>query len=197
MNSHEISWLDLIKEHKWKIVVAIICLFAGISYFTIANQPVSDGNAEATGPTVASYATPSALPTNTATATATSAPTPNDSATSPPPVLSGGNKPQAPVPTDWRPLANSFAKAWANPKVGQEAWLRALKPTVTSDLYDKFTSTDVERMSQLEVSEINAEQEDYTGVNARVFFKNTDFTIMIHLTPQADLTWLVSVVTSS
>lgn len=195
MNSHEASWLDLIKEHKWKIIVAAIVLFALISYLNMAGQPDSESNTNPVGPTMSSYATPSATPTATATTKATTSAT--ASPTSPPPMLSGGDKPQAPSPTDWKPVANSFAKAWANPKVGQEAWLSALKPTVTSDLYEKFTNTDVERMSQLEVSEVNVEQEDYAGVNARVFFKNTDFTIMIHLTPQADLNWLVSVVTSS
>lgn len=196
MNSNEVSWLDLIKEHKWKIVVIAICLFAGVSYFSMGNQPVEDARSTPTNSAAPFYATPTAQPTATASSApiATSSPKPTGG-----PALSIGNStqaPQAPTPSDWRPTANSFATAWANPKVGQEAWLSAIKPTVTPDLYAKFSNTDVERMSQLEVSGINAEQEDYAGVNARVSFKGTNFTILIHLTPQANMGWLVSVVTS-
>lgn len=196
MNSNEVSWLDLIKEHKWKIIVAAICLFAGIAYLSMPSQPVDDTSSNSTNSTnsaTPSYPTPSTSPTGTAspTPTATASPTPT---VSPIPV---GTGPHAPTLPDWTPVANAFANAWANPKVGKEAWLSALKPTVTSDLYDKFSNTDIERIGQLEVSSINPEQTDNAGVNARVFFKNTDFTIMIHLAPQADLTWLVSVVTSS
>lgn len=193
MNSNEVSWLDLIREHKWKIIVAAICVFAGIAYFSMENQPVTDPSSNPTSSSAPSYITPSASPTATETSTPIASVSPTETI----PAMPVGTDPQAPPPTDWKPVANSFATAWANPKVGQEAWLSALKPTVTADLYDKFSNTDVERMSQLEVSGINPEQEDYTGVNARVSFKNTEFTIMIHLTPQADMTWLVSVVTSS
>jgi hypothetical protein len=195
MNSNEVSWLDLIKEHKWKIVVAAICLFAGVAYFSMGTQPVDDTGSNSANSPTPSYVIPSASPTATVTPTpiATASPTTTTTA----PAVSVGTAPQAPTPTDWKPVANAFAKAWANPKAGQEAWLSALKPTVTSDLYDKFSNTNVERMSQLEVSGINPEKDDYTGVNARVSFKNTEFTIMIHLAPQADMTWLVSVVTSS
>lgn len=190
MNSNEISWLDLIKEHKWKIIVAAICLFAGIAYLSMPSQPVDDTSSNSTTP---SYSTPSTSPTGTASATPTATASPTQTV----PAVPVGTTQQAPTLPDWTPVANAFANAWANPKAGQEAWLAALKPTVTPDLYDQFTNTDVERMSQLEVSRISSEKEDNAGVNARVFFKNTDFTIMIHLAPQADLTWLVSVATSS
>lgn len=190
MNSNEISWLDLIKEHKWKIIVAVICLFAGIAYLSMPSQPVDDTNSNSATP---SYSTPSTSPTRTASP----APTATTSPTQTVPAVPVGTTQQAPTLPDWTPVAKAFANAWANPKAGQEAWLSAIKPTVTSDLYDRFTTTDVELMSQLEVASINPEQTDNAGVNARVFFKNTDFTIVIHLAPQADLTWLVSVVTSS
>lgn len=193
MSSNEISWLDLVKEHKWKIIVAAICIFAGIAYFSMANKPVPDASFDSANSGTQTFATPSA----TSTATGTATPSVIASATPTVPAVSVGTGQQAPTPKDWKPVANAFAKAWANPKAGQEAWLNALKPTVTSDLYDQFTTTDVGRVSQLEVSGINSEQEDYRGVNARVSFKNTEFTILIHLTPQADMTWLVSVVTSS
>ena len=193
MNSNEVSWLDLIKEHKWKIIVAAICIFAGIAYLSMPSQPVDDTSSNSTNSATPSYSTPSTSPTGTASPTATATASPTQTV----PAVPVGTTQQAPTLPDWTPVANAFANAWANPKAGQEAWLAALKPTVTPDLYDQFTNTDVERMSQLEVSRISSEKEDNAGVNARVFFKNTDFTIMIHLAPQADLTWLVSVATSS
>lgn len=193
MSSNEISWLDLVKEHKWKIIVAAICIFAGIAYFSMASKPVPESSSDFTNSTTQAIATPSATDTPTGIAT----PNAVASATPTVPAVPVGTGPQAPTPKDWKPVANAFAKAWANPKAGQESWLNAIKPTVTSDLYEKFTTTDIGRVSHLEVAGINSEQEDYRGVNARVSFKNTDFTILIHLTPQADMTWLVSVVTSS
>lgn len=194
MSSNEISWIDLVKEHKWKIIVAGICIFAGIAYFSMASRPVEDVRVDSSNnSTTQPYVTPSSVATNTGTATPVATPSPTPTV----PPVPAGTAPQAPMPTDWKPTAIAFGKAWANPKVGQEAWLSAIKPTVTSDLYDQFTTTDVERMSQFEVSEVNSQLEDYRGVNARVSFKDTDFTITIHLTPQADMTWLVSVVKSS
>lgn len=190
MNSNEISWLDLIKEHKWKIIVAGICLFAGISYLSMPSQSVDDASSNSATP---SYSAPSTAPTAAASPT----PTVTASPTQTVPAVPVGTSQQAPTMPDWTPVASAFANAWANPKAGQEAWLSAIEPTVTSDLYDRFTTTDVGLMSQLEVAEINPEQEDNAGVNARVSFKNTDFSIMIHLAPQADLTWRVSVVTNS
>lgn len=193
MTSNDVSWLDLIKEHKWKIIVAGICIFAGIAYFSMASRPVPDASSMPASPTAQPYVTPSP------TATETGTPTPQSAASAAATVVptAVGTGAQAPTPADWKPTAAAFANAWANPKAGQEAWLSAIKPTVTSDLYDKFTTTNIERLNQLTVSAINPQQEDYRGVNARVFFENTEFTIMIHLAPQADNTWLVSVVTSS
>jgi hypothetical protein len=193
MSSNEISWLDILKEHKWTIIVAAICVFAGITYFAMGNQPVSDASSGSS--TAPAYTAPSATPTSTVTAKPTSTASPSPTPTVP--TVTVGTAQQAPTPTDWNPVANAFAKAWANPKIGKEAWLSAIKPTVTSDLYDQFANTDITRVGQLEVAKISSEQTDYAGVNARVYFKNTDFTIMIHLEPQADMTWLVSVVTRS
>lgn len=190
MNSNEMSWLDLVKEHKWKIIVAAILLFAGISYLSMAIQTTTKSEPSATQqPSAVPYASASPTPTAKSSQVATASPSSI--------ALSGDDKAQAPTPTDWMPLAHAFATAWGNPKVGQDAWLSAIKPTVTPDLYEKFTQTDISRMSQLEVSDITATgKADYMGVNATVTFKNTDFAIMIHLMPQADMTWLVSVVTS-
>jgi hypothetical protein len=193
MSSNEISWIDLVKEHKWKIVVVIICLFAGFSYLSMLNQPVPEASSTASSPSSQPLASASA----TATPTGEASKPASSAAPSAVPTITVGTGPQAPTPTDWKPVANAFANAWANPKVGKDAWLSAIKPTVTPDLYDQFTNTDIERVGQLEVVKVSSEQQDYAGVNARVYFKNTNFTIMIHLQPQMDMTWLVSVVTSS
>ena len=193
MKPDENSWLDRVKDHKWTIMVVIICVFAGIYYFSMEASSSSDSNTSIpTSSPGTPYQTPSATPTAIGTATPSTKPSPTATIV-PIPV---GTAQQAPTTGDWRPTANAFAKAWANPKVGQQAWLDALKPTVTSNLYNEFTTTDVGRVRQLEVSDITSDAEDYAGVNATVSFKNTDFTIKIHLTPLADMSWRVSVVTS-
>lgn len=101
-------------------------------------------------------------PTPEATATASSSsiiagttgtPTPEQTATSAPvsspsdvPQLSPGNQPQAPTPeTDWRPVAEGFAKAWASTEGGRDAWLERLRPYVNDSTYQGFEFTDFDR----------------------------------------------------
>jgi hypothetical protein len=59
---------------------------------------------------------------------------------------------QAPEIGDWKPVAEGFAKAWANPSVGGKKWRAAIKPYLTSDAYDAMSSADIENVPQWKFS---------------------------------------------
>lgn len=55
---------------------------------------------------------------------------------------------QAPEVAEWKPVAEGFAKAWANPSVGEKKWRAAIKPYMTTDGFDAMSAAAIENVPQ-------------------------------------------------
>ena len=120
---------------------------AGFGADTVAGASPS-ASAGATGSATASGASaspgavsgastaPQITPTGSAQARTQATPYPQTTVTV-------GTGPQAPTEQDWTINAKAFAAAWANPGVGKDAWLAAIRPHVTDSLYKMLQLTDI------------------------------------------------------
>lgn len=176
------------------IAAAAVMLFRGIG-----------GDEEASAPTVDVTRAPTPIPLGDPTAPgATGAPSASSSPSAEPTAAPGtgstpaqtpisvGFGPQAPEQGDWEPAADGFAAAYANPSVGREAWLAALKPFVTGSSYRGFENTDINRVQQDEVEYVLLDDELERIVRFHIYFKGGSQPLMGTAEIQNDGSWLVS-----
>ncbi|QOD05892.1 hypothetical protein [Pseudarthrobacter sp. BIM B-2242] len=117
-----------------------------------------------------SGATPSAQPTTTVTL---------------------GTANQAPTLQDWKPTAEKFSAAWANPSVGKEAWLAAMKPYATEELLTSLARADIRNVPQDTLYNVRSVKN-----SERTWIFNPTFTsgkdrFGASITVQNDGSWLV------
>jgi hypothetical protein len=102
-----------------------------------------------------------------------------------------GTAAQAPPIQDWRPVAAAFSKAWANPSVGKDAWLAAMKPYVTSDVLTEFSRTDIRNVPQDTLQSIHdVKQVERTHLFDPVYASGKD-RFGASIAVQTDGSWLV------
>lgn len=79
---------------------------------------------------------------------------------------------QAPEVGDWQEPVDGFAKAWANPSVGKDAWLAAMKPFITPGMYQSYTYTDISQVPQLEVEYVTIHDESPRTRTIKIVYKD-------------------------
>lgn len=98
---------------------------------------------------------------------------------------------QAPEVGSWEEPVNGFAKAWANPAPGKDAWLAAMKPFVTPDMYKSFTYTDIRQVPQLEVEYVTIHDESPRTRTVKIVYKDGS-KILVQAEIQNDGSFLVN-----
>lgn len=102
-----------------------------------------------------------------------------------------GTAAQAPAIQDWKPVAEKFSAAWANPSVGKDAWLAAMKPYVTSQVLAEFSRTDIRNVPQDTFQNIHdVKHSERTHLFDPVYVSGKD-RFGASITVQTDGSWLV------
>lgn len=102
-----------------------------------------------------------------------------------------GAGPQAPELQDWKPIAEKFSAAWANPSVGKDAWLAAMKPYITPELLAQFSKTDIRNVPQDTLYNIRSvRHSDASWIFSPTFTSGKD-RISAQITAQTGGSWLV------
>ena len=176
------------------IAAAAFMLFRGIGGNEEAAAPSVDVTRSPVPIPLGDPTTPGATGTPSSPADASaapSAPAGEGSAPTQTPV-SMGFGPQVPDRGDWRAGAEAFAAAYANPAVGRDAWLAALKPHVTESTYLGLESTDISRVSQDEVKYVLLDDELDRIARYRIYFVGGSQTIAATSEIQDSGGWLVN-----
>lgn len=113
-------------------LLVIVLAFLVIPRLGGAEEPTDEQSPSAVAPGNGSESPTSDAPSATPTASASASETPS---------LSPGGQDMAPTMEDWRPVAEEFATAWANPEGGKDAWLKRLRPLTSDDAYEGLEST--------------------------------------------------------
>lgn len=102
-----------------------------------------------------------------------------------------GTANQAPTIQDWHPVAEKFSAAWANPSVGKDAWLAAMKPYATAQLLTELARADIRNVPQDTLYNVRSVKH-----SERTWIFNPTFTsgkdrFGASITVQNDGSWLV------
>lgn len=105
------------------------------------------------------------------------------------------------VMSDPQPVADEFAKQWANPEGGKEAWLARLRPLITDDAYAGFSYTGEENILPLKLIKVTIVKDP--GHLASGFYRfigtyeGCGDVILSTITPQPEGSWLVDTTTEA
>jgi len=171
------------------LAVALVVTMIAVASF---NAKKSDPEPE---PTTAAVA-PGRGPTGgseESTGDSNNSPTPTASKS---PILSAGGQKQAPTLGDWKPVAEKFATAWANPEGGKDAWLKRLRPLTNDKAYSGLENTSAERLPKLTFASLDTQVEnESTVVVDAVYTGSSKPVLRIGLAPENNGQWQVVYVT--
>lgn len=165
---------DWYQKNKVVAIIVVLAVIAAIFYALTqggSNGSNTQGNSAPANDDkvvagVANTATEEPSPGSSDTLTAD----PSQSA-----ILSADGHEQAPeVKTDWRPVAEDFAKAYGNPEGGRDAWLARLKPLVNEETYQGFESTDFDHFIKAQsFDRLGEPYADGSIIQTYVFFEGS------------------------
>lgn len=114
------------------------------------------------------------------------------------PSLSADGAQQAPGLDDWEPTAEDFAREWANPEGGKDAWLERLEPLTTEEAFGGLEDTSEDAIMDLEFSEVTLNQQDGDRVVADASYGDEGAVLRMGLLPEEQGTgWKVAYVTEA
>ena len=203
--------ITFLKEKAALIAVVAIVIIAAV-YLGITRASDTDDSAAAPEPTAAPTAVLGYAPDGTAetpagsgSPTASEGPQDGTGALPAPTAAPEENSPveihvgdaqQAVEASDWRPVADGFAEAWANPDGGKDAWLKRLRPYVTDSLYRSFGYTDISNIPDDEYLSSSPMEEGGGTMSFQSHFVDGGNRFNGLLEIQNDGTWLVKTIRS-
>lgn len=102
-----------------------------------------------------------------------------------------GTANQAPTLQDWKPTAEKFSAAWANPSVGKDAWLAAMKPYATEELLTSLARADIRNVPQDTLYNVRSvKNSERTWIFTPTFTSDKE-RFSASITVQNDGSWLV------
>ena len=113
-----------------------------------------------------------------------------------PPEPMAGTHDQGVTMEEWRPTAEKFAAAWANPEGGKEAWLKRLKPVVTDQLYSSFEYTEPHNIYKDTLKRVVTMESLGYAYDFQGEYEKNGPLFLGRIVAQPDGSWLVDGVTS-
>jgi hypothetical protein len=110
--------------------------------------------------------------------------------TAAPQIVAGGAQ-QAVTAQDWRPTAEAFAAAWANPEGGKDAWLARVKPYATPALAATFAYTDIRNIPTDKLASISTISEASGTVSFKAYYDDGGLLFQGLAIIKTDGSWLV------
>lgn len=102
-----------------------------------------------------------------------------------------GTANQAPTIQDWHPVAEKFAAAWANPSVGKDAWLAAMKPYATAQLLTELGRADIRNVPQDTLQNVRSVRHSERTWIFNAAYNSGKIRFGASITVQNDGSWLV------
>lgn len=110
--------------------------------------------------------------------------------TAAPQIVAGGAQ-QAVTAQNWRPTVEAFARAWANPEGGKDAWAGRLAPYSTPHLAATFAYTDIRNIPADKLASVSTIDEASGTVSFKAYYEDGGLRFQGLAIIKPDGSWLV------